>query len=645
MTSPSYKIGMLTPYGWTEPGGVNQHIAALAERFTAVGHRVTIIAPSDDRAAVKDARARVRAVLLEERDTVFTPDESYPRYFFAGGAYKIRYNRSVSVIAVPSSLVSNVDVLMEAEHLDLLHIHEPFVPSLGWNALRHSTCPMVATFHANAERFLSYATFSSLAQRYMDQFDAAIAVSRAARDTAAKYLDADFRIIPNGIDLSRFPPAGERRPGPPRVLFLGTDSRRKGLPVLLRSLRHLGDLDGFEIDVAGSDKHEQRFGKLVPDGFAGRVHFRGRVPSDEVVRLYQDADVFCAPSLGNESFGIVLLEAMATGTAIVASDIDGYRDVVGDGSEGILVEPRDERALAGALRRMLGDDDLRASCARRGVVKAQRYSWDNVAREVEGVYAEVFKQLKRPEVIRARARARSEVLADLHVHSHHSDDCVMTIPEILARARECGLGAIAITDHNTIAGGLEAVPQGPDYGIRVIVGEEVKTGEGEIIGLFLDENIPPGLSFAETIAEIHRQGGIVYVPHPFDRLHTVPSYTLLKASVGGLDVVETFNSRIAFPGFNERAERFAARYRLAAAAGSDAHVLPGIGTAMTGMAAFTGPDDFLEALAGGRIIRRHKSLLYLQSLKLLQTSFEGGGRAQGAPEARSARRRRPRIGP
>ena len=364
------------------------------------------------------------------------------------------------------------------------------------------------------------------------------------------------------------------------------------------------------------------------------------MPSDEVVRLYQDADVFCAPSLGNESFGIVLLEAMATGTAIVASDIDGYRDVVGDGSEGILVEPRDERALAGALRRMLGDDDLRASCARRGVVKAQRYSWDNVAREVEGVYAEVFKQLKRPEVIRARARARSEVLADLHVHSHHSDDCVMTIPEILARARECGLGAIAITDHNTIAGGLEAVPQGPDYGIRVIVGEEVKTGEGEIIGLFLDENIPPGLSFAETIAEIHRQGGIVYVPHPFDRLHTVPSYTLLKASVGGLDVVETFNSRIAFPGFNERAERFAARYRLAAAAGSDAHVLPGIGTAMTGMAAFTGPDDFLEALADRRIIRRHKSLLYLQSLKLLQTSFEGGdarrGRRRHAPRAAGA---------
>jgi predicted metal-dependent phosphoesterase TrpH len=185
-----------------------------------------------------------------------------------------------------------------------------------------------------------------------------------------------------------------------------------------------------------------------------------------------------------------------------------------------------------------------------------------------------------------------------------------------------GLDVDAVTDHNEIAGGLEALALAERYGVRVIVGEEVKTSEGEVIGLFLTERIPSGLTFAETIAEIKRQGGIVYVPHPFDRMHMVPGSLLLKANLTDVDVIEVFNSRIAYPGFNERAVRFAERHRVPAAAGSDAHVLAGLGTALTGMSQFTGPDDFVEALRGSHIIRRPKSLLYLQSLKLLQTSLE-----------------------
>jgi glycosyltransferase involved in cell wall biosynthesis len=627
MTGASYKIGMLTPYAWTEPGGVNQHIDALATRFTAMGHRVTIIAPSDERAKVKEARARVRSFLLDKRDTLFAGDEPYPRYFFAGGAYKVRYNRSVSVIAVPLSLVSNVDVLLDAEQLDILHIHEPFVPSLGWNALRHADCPMVATFHANSERFLSYWVSKPVLKRSFQAFDEVIAVSRAARSTAAKYFEGEYRIIPNGIDLSRFPPARRRPSGPLRVLFVGTDSRRKGLRILLAAMAHLADTPvPFEVHICGSDKQESRFARYVPRAFEGRVHFHGRVPNDQVVGLYHAADVFCAPSLGNESFGIVLLEAMATGTAIVASDIDGYRDVVTDRREGILVTPGDPEALARGLQKMLCDDILRSGCAAQGIETAQFYSWDRIAGEVADVYDEAFSRLKHPQRIRAKARARAELYADLHVHSHHSSDCTATVPEILERARECGIGIVAITDHNTIEGGLEGRALADQYGVRVIVGEEVKTSEGEVIGLFLERPIAPGMTFAETIAAIHAQNGIVYVPHPFDRMHEVPSYKLLKASVGDLDVVEVFNSRIAFPSFNERAERFAARYRIAAAAGSDAHVLPGIGTALTGMAEFEGPADFVAALDDSRIVRRRKSLIYLQSLKLLQTSLEGQSR-------------------
>ena len=173
----------------------------------------------------------------------------------------------------------------------------------------------------------------------------------------------------------------------------------------------------------------------------------------------------------------------------------------------------------------------------------------------------------------------------------------MPVADLLERAREVGLDVIAITDHNRPpAASRRALAE--RYGVRVIVGEEVKTAEGEVIGLFLEERIPPRPELRrDHRRDQARRAAIVYVPHPFDRLHTVPSRALLKANVADIDVVEVFNSRLAFPGFNEKAERFAERYRMPAAAGSDAHVLPGLGTALTGMDEFTGPDDFVEALA------------------------------------------------
>lgn len=627
---------MLTPYAWTVPGGVNSHIAALAERYTAQGHRVTIIAPSDDRADVKAARERVRAVLLGERESIFAADESYPRYFFAGGTFSVRHNRSVSYISPPVDLLSNVDVVLENEEFDVLHIHEPFVPSLGWTAMNHAESPIVATFHANSERFFWYWLGRPILSRVFPVFDAVVSVSPAARDTAARYFEGDYRIIPNGIDLERFRPPAARPPRRLRVLFVGGESRRKGLSVLLRALRYLGeDVPPFELDVCGSNEHEARFAHLVPERFRGLVRFRGRVPHDELPEIFGQADVFCAPSLGNESFGIVLLEAMATRTAVLASDIDGYRDVVTDGREGLLVAPRDARALARGLAQLLGDARLRDSCAARGLETVQRYSWDIVADEIMQVYRDVIRRrLKRRST--PRRRVDPELFADFHVHTHHSRDCAMQVDELLERAAEVGLDVLAVTDHNEIAGALEAAELADRYGVLVIIGEEVKTLEGEVIGLFLGERIPPGLSFSETIAEIKGQGGIVYVPHPFDRLHMVPGSSLLKANLTDLDVIEVFNSRIAYPYFNEKALRFSQRYRLPGAAGSDAHVLPGLGTALTGIGSFRGAHDFMEALSASHIIRRPRSLLYLQSLKLIQTSLEGTGRAASQGAARGS---------
>jgi predicted metal-dependent phosphoesterase TrpH len=178
----------------------------------------------------------------------------------------------------------------------------------------------------------------------------------------------------------------------------------------------------------------------------------------------------------------------------------------------------------------------------------RRYDWDRVAAETEDVYEEVARRRRQP--LPRRRRQQRELFADFHVHSHHSKDCAMPVAAILERAREVGLDVIAITDHDSAAGGLEAREIADRYGVRVIVGEEVKSSEGEVIGLFLERTIAGGMTFAETVAEIRDQGGIVYVPHPFDRLHTIPSPQVLRANVAAIDVVEVFNSRLAFPGFN-----------------------------------------------------------------------------------------------
>jgi predicted metal-dependent phosphoesterase TrpH len=197
---------------------------------------------------------------------------------------------------------------------------------------------------------------------------------------------------------------------------------------------------------------------------------------------------------------------------------------------------------------------------------------------------------------------------------------------LLDTAKRRGLGAIAVTDHNEISGALEARERA--NGIKVIVSEEVKTAhEGEVIGLFIEEKIPRGMSLRETIEAIHQQGGLAYVPHPFDRLHAVPDYEHLLKVVDEIDALEVFNARVAVPAFNEEAARFAAKYRVVAGAGSDSHVPQGLGSVKIRMRDFDGAEEFLESLRDADILGKRKSLIYLQSLKFLKTKARprGGG--------------------
>ena len=274
-------------------------------------------------------------------------------------------------------------------------------------------------------------------------------------------------------------------------------------------------------------------------------------------------------------------------------------------------------------------------------------SWEQVGAEVEDLYRRVLARRHDPSgnpELRRRISRRKLIEVDLHMHTDHSPDCATPVEVLLRTARDRGLGAIAITDHNEISGALEAgrIAAGQS-GLKVIVGEEVKTaGQGEVIGLFLEQKIPRGLTMAETIAEIRSQGGLVYVPHPFDRFHSVPDYEHLIEIVEEVDVLEVFNPRVALTAFNEEAERFARKYRIVPGAGSDSHVAQGLGSVRVRIHDFDGPAEFLEAMRDADITRKHKNLVYVQALKILQTAGRPKAPKRRVPDAKPVRGGRPR---
>jgi predicted metal-dependent phosphoesterase TrpH len=265
--------------------------------------------------------------------------------------------------------------------------------------------------------------------------------------------------------------------------------------------------------------------------------------------------------------------------------------------------------------------------------------------ELETIYRALAARRHSPHgdpTMQRRLAKRPLIDVDLHMHTDHSGDCATPVEVLLATAREQGLGAIAVTDHNEISGALEARAQaaevGPHPPLKVIVAEEIKTAsQGEVIGLFIEEKIPRGLTLEETVAEIKRQGGLVYVPHPFDRMHSVPDYEHLLRILDDVDAIEVFNPRVAIGAFNEEAVRFAAKYRIVAGAGSDSHVAQGLGSVRIRMRDFDGPTEFLQSLRDADIATRPSSLLYVQALKFLQTRATPPA-AQRASKARRIKR-------
>jgi phosphatidyl-myo-inositol alpha-mannosyltransferase len=360
------RIALACPYAWDAPGGVQTHVRQLALRLHGLGHEVLVVAPSFS-----------------------DPSESFVRG--VGRPIRIPYNQSVAPVAPTPAARARVRAVLGRFRPDVVHAHEPLVPSVAMFAVGATRGPVVATFHAYADRSKLLSAAAPLLRGVWRRLDARIAVSAAACEFVEQRFDGDgMRVIPNGVEVDLFAQA-EPASLPPgrRILFVNRLDRRKGFPVMVEAFRRLAaDRPDVLLVVAGEGKDRVAL-RALPVEVRARVVMLGSVPHDDLPPFHAACEVFCSPATGRESFGIVLVEAMAAGLPVVASAIPGYREVVRDEREGLLVTPRDAASVAAALARILDDRDLARRLGETGRERARVYSWDAVARQVEAVYREV----------------------------------------------------------------------------------------------------------------------------------------------------------------------------------------------------------------------------------------------------------------
>jgi glycosyltransferase involved in cell wall biosynthesis len=612
-------IAQVTPYPWEDRHDVNTFVARVSDELASRGHSVLVVAPSSSRALVRDSRKAVRGGALE-----LAPGEV--RVLAVGEALPPLPGRRRA--ALPIDVARTISDLFERVALDLCHVHEPFAPSVASTALRHSRALNVGTFHAPTERVVATQVARKVVQLVFGRLDARTAAYGATADLLQRFFPGEYTIVAPGADPVAAPAAPHERV---RIAFLEQEERG-ALRLFLRSLRRLDPTLPWEA-VVHSERGPSSSAPLRAD-LVDRVRF-----VDDADEALSGADVLVAASDGVAPAPGLIARALAAGAVPVASRLPVYEETLADGEAGLLFEPNDLETLTAQLQRLVTDASLRE----RLRAAARPRPWSAVADELETLYRALAARRHdvRGNASVARAlQGRRTIDVDLHMHTDHSHDCATPVEVLLATARAQGFGAIAVTDHNEVSGALEAAAKAADYGVKVIVGEEVKTAhQGEVIGLFLQEKIPRGLSLAETVAEIRRQGGVVYVPHPFDRMHSVPDYEHLLDVVADVDAIEVYNPRVAIGSFNEEAARFAAKYRILAGAGSDAHVAQGLGSVRVRMPDFDGPEEFLEALRSAEIITKPSSLLYVQALKFLETKAT----PPGARERRRERRVRRAI--
>jgi glycosyltransferase involved in cell wall biosynthesis len=623
-------IAHVSPRPWEDQDReVNRQIRGTADALAARGHSVLIVAPARSHEAVRATRQALRS---DPGSLLPAPGEP-PRVLAVGEVLpELKPNRRAA--SVPVDVARTIEAMHEAVPLDVCHVHEPFAPSTSSAALRHSRALNVGTFHVPTERIVSTQLARRVVELVFGRLGARVASYAATAELLGHVFPAEYRVVTPAVA----PAEPRSATGGPVRIVVADEEERGALRLALRALRRLDTAVPWSVTVL-SDRGPSLISSLRSDVRA-RIRVVGRGAAS-LRGLLASADIVIAASDGAAPAPHVLLGAIAAGAVPLAARLPVYEDIIGEGERGLLFEPRDVDVLGAQLGRLLAEPELRATLAADAAPLRAQLSFERLSEELEGVYAGLAARRHRPPPdgpVRQRVLRRPRIDVDLHMHTDHSPDCATPVEVLLATARAQGLGAIAVTDHNEISGALDAAAKAEEFGVKVIVGEEVKTAsQGEVIGLFLEERIPRGLTLEETVAEIRRQGGLVYVPHPFDRMHAVPDYEHLLAILDDVHAIEIYNPRVAIGAFNEEAERFAAKYRILAGAGSDAHVAQGLGSVRVRMPDFDGPEEFLAALAEAEIRTKPSSLLYVQALKFLQTKATPPGARRASRERRVRR--------
>ena len=368
------KIGLVSPYVYPLPGGVTQYVRFLYENLRLRGHEVRILTSSHG------------LQRSSEGDVIRL-----------GKGFSMPANGSMGTITLSPRYVSQAHDLLERERFDVLHFHEPFVPFLSLVLLNQSRSVNIGTFHAYGGWSPAYEFGRRVMGSYAERLHGRIAVSAAARHFIDRYFPGDYKVIPNGVDIDRFRkavPLTRWQDGTKNILFVGRFEPRKGVLDLLKAYRLLRRTGvDCRLLLVGGGPQEREARRYVATRRLQGVHFLGRVTDDERNQLFRTADVYCTPATGRESFGIVLLEAMAAGAPIVASDIHGYKGVVRRGQEALLVPPKDHKELALALGRILRDHELAAAMSAAGPIRAEEFSWPRVTAKVDDYYGFVIRRL------------------------------------------------------------------------------------------------------------------------------------------------------------------------------------------------------------------------------------------------------------
>lgn len=371
------KVALVCPYDWSKPGGVKAHIESLATQLNA-RHEVRVFAPMSERS---ESAGRG------------------PQVIGLGHPVPVPFNRSVAPVSLSPLAVRQTLAALRRFQPHVVHVHEPFVPVVSVAAAAWGPRPVVATFHSWSDRDRAYRTIRRPARRVAGRLDARIAVSPAAQQYAGGALGiplGSFRVVPNGVNADAFTAAEPLKylvdPTRPLILFVGRLEPRKGLDVLVRAfLRLRAARPDVRLCVVGEGPERERCQRMIPPSIRPDVLFVGAVSQEELPRYHASADIFASPATGGESFGIVLLEAMAAGLPVVASDIPGYRTVLKEGRQGRLVPPSDAFALADALATFLANEKLCRAMAQQGRQTAAEYDWPVVAARIETIYHQVVR--------------------------------------------------------------------------------------------------------------------------------------------------------------------------------------------------------------------------------------------------------------